>query len=131
MKNLTHKDILDYLRKEGILYKEIEDENDEGELEIKGIELNSIAGIMRDMQERRRDLDALIKDLKTKIKENRGGVYFEKLNEVVLKDKVINFQKDCYFLDCNSMAFISNSIAYRRKKMGERPMITMVSQDKK
>lgn len=128
MKTLTHKEILDYLKKEKILYKIIEDEDEKGELEITGIELNTISGIMRDLHEKQQSINSLIRDLKSKIKENQGGIYFEKLEKVTLKDKVINFQKDCYFLDCNRMAFINNYIANRRKKIGSRPMITIASQ---
>ncbi len=124
---MTHKEILDYLREEGILYKEIEDENDRGELEITGIELNTIDGIMLDLHGKQQILNSLIKDLKLKIKENKGGVYFEKLSQVLLKDQVINFQKDCYFLDCNYMVINGCYIANRRKKMGSRPMMTIVS----
>jgi hypothetical protein len=127
---ITHKEILDYLKKKDILYKVIEDENDEGELEITGIELNTVSGLISDLQERERNVSDLIKQLKEKIKSNEGGVYFEKLNQVLLKDQTINFQKDCYFLDCNHMTITGCYIANRRKEIVSKPMITIASQIK-
>ena len=129
-KKLTHKEILDYLKKEDILYTIIEDENDEGELEITGIELNTISGIMGDLREKQKSVNALIRQLKDKIKSNEAGVYFEKLSQVLLKDQTINFQKDCYFLDCDSMVISGCYISNRRKKIGDKPMITIASQTK-
>ena len=124
---IKHKEILDYLKKEDILYEVIEDEDEEGKLEIKGIELNTINGIMGDLKEKQRRLNSLVSQLKAKIKSNEKGVYFEKLDGVVLKDQVLNFQKDCYFLDCNQMIIQGCYIANRRKKIGERPLMTVVN----
>ena len=126
MKQLTHKDVLDYLKEKGILYKEIENENADGELEITGIEFNTIRGIIRDLHERQSSLNSLIKDLKEKIRSDDGGVYFEK--QVLLNNQTINFQKDCYFLDCNYMTISGCYFINRRKKIGSKPVITIVSQ---
>lgn len=128
MKKLTHQEILKFLKKEHILYKIIEDENDEGELEVTGIELNTVSGIIRDLNEKRQSASDLIKQLKEKIKSKEGGVYFEKLERTLLKDQTINFQKDCYFLDCNGMVISGCFISNRRKKIGSKPMITIASQ---
>ena len=165
MKKLTHEEILNYLKKEGILYDIIEDENDEDELEITGIKLNTISGIIRDLREKQKTTNDLIKQLKIKIKSKEGGVYFEKLDKVILKDQTINFQKDCYFLDCDQTAimgcYITNLnddltyeiekyaktmledgddyvldygnrllklLANHRKKIGDRPMLTIANQ---
>ncbi len=131
MKKLTYKQILDYLKKEDILYKIIEDEDAEGKLEITGIELNTISGIIRDLREKRQSLDELIRELKRKIKSKAGGVYFEKLDRVFLEDQIINFQKDCYFLDCSRIVITSCRITSRRKKIDFPAMITLLGQSKK
>ena len=132
MKKLTHKEILDYLRKESILYEEIEDEDDEGELVITGIKLNTIGGIISNLKEKQRNLNNLIKELKAKIYSKKGGVYFEKLKGVLLNDQYINFEKDCYFLDCKAMiitnCFFSNS---RKRKGDSLDLITIVNQSRK
>ena len=128
MKKLTYKEILDYLKKEDILYNVIEDENDEGELEITGIELNSISGIISDLKEKQKSASDLIKHLKEKIRAKEGGVYFEKLDKVMLEEQTINFQKDCFFLDCTNMIIQSCYLTNRRKKIGDKPMITIAGQ---
>ena len=82
------------------------------------------------MREKQKSVNALIRQLKDKIKSNEAGVYFEKLSQVLLKDQTINFQKDCYFLDCDSMVISGCYISNRRKKIGDKPMITIASQTK-
>jgi len=131
MKKLTHKKILDYLQKEGILYDIIEDEDCEGRLEIVGIKLNSIAGIIKDLKDKQKSVNDLIKSLKEKIRSKEGGVYFERLNKTILSEQTINFQKDCFFLDCDNMLIQGCLISNRRKKMGGNPIITIASQSGK
>ena len=63
MKKLTKEEVLTYLKKEGILYKVIEDENDKGTLEITGIELNTLSSMIHDLKEKQRNTSDLIKRL--------------------------------------------------------------------
>jgi len=128
MGKLTHKEILDFLEKENVLYDIIEDENDNGDLEITGIELNTISGIISDLKEKQKCVNELIKQLKAKIRSDEGGVYFEKLNKVFLTDQAINFQKDCFFLDCNKMIIQACYITNKRKKIGNKPVMTIAGQ---
>ena len=128
MSNLTHKEILDYLKENNVLYKiieEIEEEDEEGELEIVGIKLNTVSGIISDLHEKQRSLDSLIRQMKEKIRSDEKGVYFEKLDRVKLEEQTINFQKDAYFLDCNQMIINACYIVNKRKNIGDKPMITI------
>jgi len=125
---LSHKEILDYLKAAGILFTIIGDEDDEGRLEITGIKLSTVSRIISDLKEKRKSVNDLIRQLKDKIRSKEDGIYFEKLNETYLKDQIINFQKDCYFLDCNHMVFTGCRIMNRRKKIGSKPMAAVVNQ---
>jgi hypothetical protein len=126
MRRITNKEILDFLKEEGVLYKVLKEENNEGNLVIEGIELNTIFGIKYDLEEKRRQLNDTIKLLKVKIKSNEDGVYFEKLDEVILRDKSIIFEKGCYFLDCSHLVITNCLISAHKKDLESESMITIV-----
>ena len=115
---MTQKDVLDYLIKKGFLYKVIEDENNEGELVITGIQFNDIKSIIKDLKKKQKDQDSLIFELKKKIKSNEGGVCFEKLDREYLDKRQIVFEKDCYILDSENIVISNCYISLSNPKVG-------------
>ena len=126
MKKINHKEILDFLKEEKILYTIIEDENDNGELEITGIELVTVEEIIDTLKELRKSSQDLVRQLKEKIESKDSGVFFKELPSILLRDQTINFTKDCYFLDCNNMIITNCTISNKREEL-KKPMITIIN----